>query len=147
MNRSGVLVHFIYPAHPLSALLETVKTCGAEVLLMLGQMKQQDHLAAADSTKLRVALEAILATAEVCAFTLNMCSPLLLHDVEAPSPRPLFQKLRPRGLELQQGELGDLVEQEMAATSAAVESAASRIEVNSRPPPNDALRAFISPLG
>uniref|UniRef100_A0A7N8WX91 Huntingtin interacting protein 1 n=1 Tax=Mastacembelus armatus TaxID=205130 RepID=A0A7N8WX91_9TELE len=38
-------------------------------------------------------------------------------------------KLRPRGLELQQGELGDLVEQEMAATSAAVESAAARIEV------------------
>uniref|UniRef100_A0A8B9J9U8 Huntingtin-interacting protein 1-related protein n=1 Tax=Astyanax mexicanus TaxID=7994 RepID=A0A8B9J9U8_ASTMX len=40
----------------------------------------------------------------------------------------LPQKLRPRGLELQQGELGDLVEQEMAATSAAVESAAARIE-------------------
>lgn len=40
-----------------------------------------------------------------------------------------IQKLRPRGLELQQGELGDLVEQEMAATSAAVESAAARIEV------------------
>uniref|UniRef100_A0A673B1G3 I/LWEQ domain-containing protein n=1 Tax=Sphaeramia orbicularis TaxID=375764 RepID=A0A673B1G3_9TELE len=38
------------------------------------------------------------------------------------------KKLRPRGLELQQGELGDLVEQEMAATSAAVESAAARIE-------------------
>uniref|UniRef100_A0A8C6UA95 Huntingtin-interacting protein 1-related protein n=1 Tax=Neogobius melanostomus TaxID=47308 RepID=A0A8C6UA95_9GOBI len=32
------------------------------------------------------------------------------------------------GLELQQGELGDLVEQEMASTSAAVESAAARIE-------------------
>lgn len=43
------------------------------------------------------------------------------------------QKLRPRGLELQQGELGDLVEQEMAATSAAVESAAARIEVIRRP--------------
>lgn len=42
----------------------------------------------------------------------------------------LLQKLRPRGLELQQGELGDLVEQEMAATSTAVESAATRIEVN-----------------
>uniref|UniRef100_A0A8C7TRJ9 Huntingtin-interacting protein 1-related protein n=1 Tax=Oncorhynchus mykiss TaxID=8022 RepID=A0A8C7TRJ9_ONCMY len=41
---------------------------------------------------------------------------------------PVEQKLRPRGLELQQGELGDLVEQEMAATSAAVESAAARIE-------------------
>lgn len=31
---------------------------------------------------------------------------------------------------MQQGELGDLVEQEMSATSAAVESAAARIEVN-----------------
>uniref|UniRef100_A0A673ZWP8 Huntingtin-interacting protein 1-related protein n=1 Tax=Salmo trutta TaxID=8032 RepID=A0A673ZWP8_SALTR len=41
---------------------------------------------------------------------------------------PVEQKLRPQGLELQQGELGDLVEQEMAATSAAVESAAARIE-------------------
>uniref|UniRef100_A0A665T4Z9 Huntingtin-interacting protein 1-related protein n=1 Tax=Echeneis naucrates TaxID=173247 RepID=A0A665T4Z9_ECHNA len=40
----------------------------------------------------------------------------------------LSVKLRPKGLELQQGELGDLVEQEMAATSAAVESAAARIE-------------------
>uniref|UniRef100_A0A8C1M3G1 Huntingtin-interacting protein 1-related protein n=1 Tax=Cyprinus carpio TaxID=7962 RepID=A0A8C1M3G1_CYPCA len=40
----------------------------------------------------------------------------------------ISQKLRPRGLELQQGELGDLVEQEMSATSAAVESAAARIE-------------------
>lgn len=38
--------------------------------------------------------------------------------------------MRPQGLELQQGELGDLVEQEMAATSAAVESAAARIEVH-----------------
>uniref|UniRef100_A0A4W4FKP4 Huntingtin-interacting protein 1-related protein n=1 Tax=Electrophorus electricus TaxID=8005 RepID=A0A4W4FKP4_ELEEL len=38
------------------------------------------------------------------------------------------QKLCPRGLELQQAELGDLVEQEMVATSAAVETAAVRIE-------------------
>ncbi|XP_007564219.2 huntingtin-interacting protein 1-like [Poecilia formosa] len=64
-------------------------------------MKQRDALAAADGSKLRASLEAILTTAE---------------------------KLHPRGLELQQGELGDLVEQEMAATSAAVESAAARIE-------------------
>uniref|UniRef100_A0AAQ5XQ79 Huntingtin-interacting protein 1-related protein n=1 Tax=Amphiprion ocellaris TaxID=80972 RepID=A0AAQ5XQ79_AMPOC len=68
--------------------------CGAEALALLGRMKQQDSLAAADDGKLKAALE----------------------------------KLRPRGLELQQGELGDLVEQEMAATSAAVESAAARIE-------------------
>uniref|UniRef100_A0AAX7VW89 Huntingtin-interacting protein 1-related protein n=1 Tax=Astatotilapia calliptera TaxID=8154 RepID=A0AAX7VW89_ASTCA len=84
-----------------SALSESVKVCGAEALALLGLMKQQDGLAAADSGKLKAALEAVLATAE---------------------------KLRPQGLELQQGELGDLVEQEMAATSAAVESAAARIE-------------------
>ncbi|XP_060929162.1 huntingtin-interacting protein 1 isoform X1 [Limanda limanda] len=83
------------------ALSESVKTCGAEALALLGQMKQRDSLAAADDSRLKAALEALLATAE---------------------------KLRPRGLELQQGELGDLVELEMSSTSAAVESAAARIE-------------------
>ena len=49
----------------LSALSESVKACGAEALALLGQMKQQDSLSAADNGKLRAALEAILATAEV----------------------------------------------------------------------------------
>lgn len=49
----------------LSALSESVKACGAEALALLGQMKQQDSLAAADNGKLKAALEAILATAEV----------------------------------------------------------------------------------
>uniref|UniRef100_A0A667YTD5 Huntingtin interacting protein 1 n=1 Tax=Myripristis murdjan TaxID=586833 RepID=A0A667YTD5_9TELE len=87
---------------PVEQADESVKACGTEALALLGQMKEKDSLAAADTFKLKAALEGILATAE---------------------------KLRPRGLELQQGELGDLVEQEMAATSAAVESAAARIEV------------------
>uniref|UniRef100_A0A8C7JMQ4 Huntingtin-interacting protein 1-related protein n=1 Tax=Oncorhynchus kisutch TaxID=8019 RepID=A0A8C7JMQ4_ONCKI len=59
---------------------------------------------------------------KVCGSCLCACAPVC---------QPLSEcvcKLRPRGLELQQGELGDLVEQEMAATSAAVESAAARIE-------------------
>ncbi|XP_032401002.1 huntingtin-interacting protein 1 isoform X1 [Xiphophorus hellerii] len=97
----GSATSHMVPVEQADALSESVKTCGSEALALLGQMKQQDSLAAADSGKLRAALEAILTTAE---------------------------KLRPRGLELQQGELGDLVEQEMAATSAAVESAAARIE-------------------
>lgn len=42
-----------------------MKTCGAEALDLLGQMKQRDSLAAADNGKLKAALEAILATAEV----------------------------------------------------------------------------------
>ncbi|XP_035478200.1 huntingtin-interacting protein 1 isoform X5 [Scophthalmus maximus] len=97
----GSATSHMVPVEQADALSESVKTCGAEALALLGRMKQQDGLAAADDGKLKAVLEAILATAE---------------------------KLRPRGLELQQGELGDLVEQEMAATSAAVESAAARIE-------------------
>ncbi|KAI3354379.1 hypothetical protein L3Q82_018904 [Scortum barcoo] len=97
----GSATSHMVPVEQADALSESVKACGTEALALLGEMKQQDSLAAADSGKLKAALEAILATAE---------------------------KLRPRGLELQQGELGDLVEQEMAATSAAVESAAARIE-------------------
>ncbi|KAG7483835.1 hypothetical protein MATL_G00042430 [Megalops atlanticus] len=89
------------PVEQSDSLAEDVKACGTEALALLGQLKDQETLAAADSAKLRTALGNIKATAE---------------------------KLRPRGLELQQGELGDLVEQEMAATSAAVESAAARIE-------------------
>lgn len=47
------------------ALSESVKACGAEALALLAAMKQRDELAAADHSKLRAALEAILATAEV----------------------------------------------------------------------------------
>ncbi|XP_014885093.1 huntingtin-interacting protein 1 isoform X1 [Poecilia latipinna] len=97
----GSATSHMVPVEQADALSESVKTCGSEALALLGQMKQRDALASADGSKLRASLEAILTTAE---------------------------KLRPRGLELQQGELGDLVEQEMAATSAAVESAAARIE-------------------
>uniref|UniRef100_A0A3B4VEL3 Huntingtin-interacting protein 1 n=1 Tax=Seriola dumerili TaxID=41447 RepID=A0A3B4VEL3_SERDU len=97
----GSATSHMVPVEQADALSESVKACGAEALALLGQMKQQDSMTAANNSKLKAVLEAILATAE---------------------------KLRPRGLELQQGELGDLVEQEMAATSAAVESAAARIE-------------------
>ena len=48
-----------------SALSESVKLCGAEALDLLGLMKQRDSLTAADSSRLKAALEAILATAEV----------------------------------------------------------------------------------
>uniref|UniRef100_A0A6Q2WZD6 Huntingtin interacting protein 1 n=1 Tax=Esox lucius TaxID=8010 RepID=A0A6Q2WZD6_ESOLU len=97
----GSATSHMVPVEQADALSDSVKACGGEALALLAQMKEQESLAAADSATLRAALDGVLATAE---------------------------KLRPRGLELQQGELGDLVEQEMAATSAAVESAATRIE-------------------
>ncbi|KAM6946267.1 huntingtin-interacting protein 1 [Aplochiton taeniatus] len=97
----GSATSHMVPVDQADALSDSVKACGSEALALLVQMKQQESLAGADSAQLRSTLLGIQATAE---------------------------KLRPRGLELQQGELGDLVEQEMAATSAAVESAATRIE-------------------
>nr|XP_033952670.1 huntingtin-interacting protein 1 isoform X3 [Pseudochaenichthys georgianus] len=97
----GSATSHMVPVEQADALSESVKLCGAEALDLLGLMKQRDSLTAADGSRLKAALEAILAAAE---------------------------KLRPRGLELQQEELGDMVEQEMSATSAAVESAAARIE-------------------
>lgn len=44
------------------------------------------------------------------------------------------QELLPRGLDIKQEELGDLVDKEMAATSAAIETATARIEVWKRLP-------------
>lgn len=50
----------------------------------------------------------------VCAFSSNL------------------QDLRPKGLDVEEEKLGDLVDEEMAATAAAVEIAAARIEVRCR---------------
>ncbi|XP_051933854.1 huntingtin-interacting protein 1 isoform X1 [Hippocampus zosterae] len=97
----GSATAHMVPVEQADVLLESVKACGTEALLLLGHMKTKEDITTADNCKLKEALQAIMASAE---------------------------KLRPRRLELQQGELGDLVEQEMAATSAAVESAAARIE-------------------
>lgn len=40
------------------------------------------------------------------------------------------QELRPKGADIRQEELGDLVDKEMAATSAAIEEAVRRIDVS-----------------
>lgn len=96
----GSATSHMVPVEQADALADNVKACGAEALALLCQLKEQESMGTADCSRLRAALDTVMA---------------------------LGEKLRPRGLELQQGELGDLVEQEMAATSAAVESAAARI--------------------
>lgn len=40
------------------------------------------------------------------------------------------QELRPKGLDIRQEELGDMVDKEMASTYAAIEDAVRRIEVS-----------------
>uniref|UniRef100_A0A8C2JGT7 Huntingtin-interacting protein 1-related protein n=1 Tax=Cyprinus carpio TaxID=7962 RepID=A0A8C2JGT7_CYPCA len=97
----GSATSHMVPVEQADALADNVKACGAVALVLLCQLKEQESMGTADCSRLRAALDTVMA---------------------------LGEKLRPRGLELQQGELGDLVEQEMAATSAAVESAAARIE-------------------
>uniref|UniRef100_A0A8C1LZ84 Huntingtin-interacting protein 1-related protein n=1 Tax=Cyprinus carpio TaxID=7962 RepID=A0A8C1LZ84_CYPCA len=97
----GSATSHMVPVEQADALADYVKACGAEALALLCQLKEQESVGTADCSRLRAALDTVMA---------------------------LGEKLRPRGLELQQGELGDLVEQEMSATSAAVESAAARIE-------------------
>ncbi|XP_050985523.1 huntingtin-interacting protein 1 isoform X1 [Labeo rohita] len=97
----GSATSHMVPVEQADALADNVKACGAEALALLCQLKEQESMGTADCSRLRAALDTVMV---------------------------LGEKLRPRGLELQQGELGDMVEQEMAATSAAVESAAARIE-------------------
>ena len=53
----------------------------------------------------------------------------LCHPWMVPFVPSCPQELRPRGLDVKQEELGDLVDKEMAATAAAIETAAARIEV------------------
>ncbi|XP_051717512.1 huntingtin-interacting protein 1 isoform X2 [Ctenopharyngodon idella] len=97
----GSATSHMVPVEQADALADNVKACGAEALALLCQLQEQKSMGTADCSQLTSALDAVMA---------------------------LGEKLRPRGLELKQGELGDLVEQEMAATSAAVELAAARIE-------------------
>ncbi|KAI1893698.1 hypothetical protein AGOR_G00126370 [Albula goreensis] len=97
----GSATSHMVPLDQSDALADVVKACGAEALELLSQLKEPETVGTASTSKLRAALGSVKTAAE---------------------------KLKPRGLELQLGELGDLVEQEMATTSDAVECAAARIE-------------------
>ncbi|XP_058854244.1 huntingtin-interacting protein 1-like isoform X2 [Acipenser ruthenus] len=97
----GSATSHMAPLEQADMLSEAVKSCGGDALAFLRLLKEEETLGSADSTVLREGLTRITSIGE---------------------------ELRPKGLDINQGELGDLVEQELAATSAAVESAAARIE-------------------
>lgn len=97
----GSATSHMAPLEQADMLSEAVKSCGGDALAFLRLLKEEETLGSADSTVLREGLARITNIGE---------------------------ELRPKGLDINQGELGDLVEQELAATSAAVESAAARIE-------------------
>ncbi|XP_044312054.1 huntingtin-interacting protein 1 isoform X2 [Varanus komodoensis] len=89
------------PLESADLLLEACKRCGSEALAYLGALKDRAASGSADCTAVRNFLRRISAIGE---------------------------DLRPRGLDIEQEQLGDLVDREMAATAAAIETAAARIE-------------------
>uniref|UniRef100_A0A2K6TDD6 Huntingtin-interacting protein 1-related protein n=1 Tax=Saimiri boliviensis boliviensis TaxID=39432 RepID=A0A2K6TDD6_SAIBB len=86
---------------PPEPLTEACKQYGRETLTYLASLEEEGTLENADGTAMRNCLSKIKAIGE---------------------------ELLPRGLDIKQEELGDLVDKEMAATSAAIESATARIE-------------------
>ncbi|KAG5844485.1 hypothetical protein ANANG_G00163010 [Anguilla anguilla] len=99
----GSATTHMVPVDQAESLAADVRSCGAEALALLGHLKDQETLG---RRQRQAEGRAGLRQGHGRGTDL--------------SPLPC--------LELQQGELGDLVEQEMAATSAAVESASARIE-------------------
>uniref|UniRef100_A0A8B9Q195 Huntingtin-interacting protein 1-related protein n=1 Tax=Apteryx owenii TaxID=8824 RepID=A0A8B9Q195_APTOW len=97
----GSATSHMAPMEPADRLLEACKQCGSEAIGYLSALKEPGTLEGADCTPVRNCLSRISAIGEA---------------------------LRPKGLDVKQEELGDLVDKEMAATSAAVETAAARIE-------------------
>ncbi|XP_055462126.1 huntingtin-interacting protein 1 [Psammomys obesus] len=88
------------PPEPADSLTEACRQCGREALAYLSSL-EEGAMERADGTGLRNCLNRIKAIGE---------------------------ELLPRGLDIKQEELGDLVDKEMAATSAAIEAATTRIE-------------------
>uniref|UniRef100_A0A4X1UMS0 Huntingtin interacting protein 1 n=1 Tax=Sus scrofa TaxID=9823 RepID=A0A4X1UMS0_PIG len=94
------------PPEPADSLTEACKQYGRETLIYLGFLEEEGILEKADSTAVRSCLTRITAIGE---------------------------ELLPRGLDIKQEELGDLVDKELAATSAAIETATARIEGTASP--------------
>ncbi|XP_075576247.1 huntingtin-interacting protein 1 [Pelecanus crispus] len=97
----GSATSHVAPMEPADRLLEMCKQCGNEAVSYLSALQDPGTVEGADCSLVMTCLGRISAIAE---------------------------ELRPRGLDVKQEELGDLVDKEMAATAAAIETAAARIE-------------------
>ncbi|KAG8597599.1 hypothetical protein GDO81_002336 [Engystomops pustulosus] len=92
--------HLAPPDHG-DRLVDSCRDCGSQSLLYLNELKDKQSLKGADLTNVRRTLQNILG---------------------------LGEELRPKSLDIKQEELGDMVDKEMAATSAAIEDAVRRIQ-------------------
>ncbi|XP_068167483.1 huntingtin interacting protein 1 related b isoform X2 [Antennarius striatus] len=98
---NGSATAHMAPTDHADRLTENCRGCATESLQFLKDLKSKISLQRADPASVRVIIQRIL------------------H---------LGQELRPKGMDVRQDELGDLVEKEMASTSAAIEEAVRRID-------------------
>ncbi|KAM6242473.1 huntingtin-interacting protein 1 [Porphyrio hochstetteri] len=97
----GSATSHVAPMEPADRLLEACRRCGGEAISYLSALQDPGTVEGADCRPVTACLRRVSAIAE---------------------------ELRPRGLDVKQEELGDLVDKEMAATAAAIETASARIE-------------------
>ncbi|KAM3826341.1 huntingtin-interacting protein 1-related protein [Vipera latastei] len=98
---NGSATSHLAPTDHADKLTESCRDCGQHSLDYLNKLKDKQSLREADPADLRTALQRLF---------------------------QLGQELRPKSLDIREEELGDLVDKEMATTSAAVEDAVKRIE-------------------
>ncbi|KAG7490624.1 huntingtin-interacting protein 1-related protein [Solea senegalensis] len=98
---NGSATAHMAPTDHADQLTENCKGCATQSLQYLRELKSKTTLQRADPAAVRVIIQKILY---------------------------LGQELRPKGMDVRQEELGDLVDKEMAATSAAIEEAVRRID-------------------
>ncbi|XP_066465758.1 huntingtin-interacting protein 1-related protein [Tiliqua scincoides] len=98
---NGSATSHLAPTDHADKLIETCRDCGQQSLDYLNKLKDKQLLHQADPADVRKTLQGLL---------------------------QLGQALRPQSLDIRQEELGDMVDKEMASTSAAIEDAVRRIE-------------------
>lgn len=98
---NGSATAHMAPTDHADRLTENCRSCASQILDYLKDLKSKTSLQRADPASVRIIVQKIL------------------H---------LGQELRPKGMDIRQDELGDLVDKEMAATSAAIEEAVRRID-------------------
>ncbi|KAK5871513.1 hypothetical protein PBY51_004392 [Eleginops maclovinus] len=98
---NGSATAHMAPTDHADRLTENCRGCATQSLQFFSDLKSKTTLQRADPAAIRVIIQKIL---------------------------NLGQELRPKGMDVRQDELGDLVDKEMAATSAAIEEAVRRID-------------------
>uniref|UniRef100_A0A7N6BBV2 I/LWEQ domain-containing protein n=1 Tax=Anabas testudineus TaxID=64144 RepID=A0A7N6BBV2_ANATE len=100
---NGSATAHMAPTDHADRLTDNCRSCATQSIKYLSDLKSKITLQRADPASIRIIIQKIL---------------------------NLGQELRPKGMDVRQEELGDLVDREMAATSAAIEEAVRRIDVN-----------------